>query len=101
MTPPSTRSWRRWLNFYAVWDQPEDDRIGTAWSRRWHEALRPNAAPGQYVNFLGRGPEDAAAREAALAAYGDARLARLRALKRRWDPDNVFRLNHNIEPAEG
>ena len=32
------------------------------------------------------------------AIYGDAKLARLDALKRAWDPDNVFRLNHNIAP---
>ena len=30
--------------------------------------------------------------------YGDAKLVRLTALKRAWDPDNVFRLNHNIAP---
>ena len=33
------------------------------------------------------------------ASYGDAKLERLRALKRAWDPTNVFRLNHNVEPA--
>ena len=33
------------------------------------------------------------------ASYGDAKLERLRALKRAWDPDNVFHLNHNIDPT--
>jgi FAD/FMN-containing dehydrogenase len=33
--------------------------------------------------------------------YGDATLARLAALKRTWDPDNVFRRNHNVIPAAG
>ena len=34
------------------------------------------------------------------SSYGDAKLKRLRALKREWDPTNVFRLNHNIEPSD-
>jgi FAD/FMN-containing dehydrogenase len=32
------------------------------------------------------------------AAYGDAKLERLRALKRAWDPTNIFALNHNVVP---
>jgi FAD/FMN-containing dehydrogenase len=34
------------------------------------------------------------------AAYGDAHFKRLRQAKRRYDPHNLFRLNHNIPPAE-
>ena len=33
------------------------------------------------------------------ASYGAAKLERLRAIKRAWDPTNVFRLSHNVEPA--
>ncbi len=59
--------------------------------------MQPHATGAQYVNFLGNeGRVDA--RHEALAVYGPAKLERLVALKRRYDPDNVFRLNHNIAP---
>ena len=51
-------------------------------------------ASGVYVNVL----YDEGA-EGVRRAYGDAKLARLSALKRRYDPDNVFHLNQNIVPA--
>lgn len=35
------------------------------------------------------------------SSYGDVKRQRLRELKREWDPTNVFRLNHNIEPEDG
>ena len=62
-------------------------------------ASRPSLAPsttgGVYVNAIG-GDVTAARKQ---AAYGGAgKLERLRELKRAWDPGNLFRLNHNIEP---
>jgi FAD/FMN-containing dehydrogenase len=94
------RGARFWLNMYGVWADPAVDERGRAWARDAAAALRPFAAAGEYVNFLGAegtgGASDARAQ--ALAAYGDAKLARLVDLKRRYDPTNVFRLNHNIPP---
>jgi hypothetical protein len=49
---------------------------------------------GQYVNFLGHDAGDARAK--ALAAYGETKLRRLIEVKRRYDPENLFRINHNI-----
>jgi FAD/FMN-containing dehydrogenase len=56
--------------------------------------MRPFAGKGAYVNYLG-GDEGA---EGLKAAYG-AKLARLAALKARYDPTNLFRMNQNIAPA--
>ena len=81
------------INVTAAW--APTDRDGdrhTAWVREGWELLRPHAA-GVYANFLS--DEDAADVQ---AAYGD-RLDRLRALKDRYDPANVFRLNANILPS--
>jgi hypothetical protein len=63
-------------------------------------AMQPYAREGMYVNFLGAdGGSAADIHKAARAAYGDRKLARLTALKDRYDPDNLFRLNHNIQPS--
>lgn len=64
-----------------------------AWSTGFRDALRPCALPGSYANFMmDDGPE------AARACYGS-NAERLAVLKRRFDPDNVFRRNQNIAPA--
>jgi FAD/FMN-containing dehydrogenase len=60
--------------------------------------MEPHASGGLYLNFLGHEHDLAGARASALAVYGPRTLDRLVALKRRYDPDNVFRLNHNIPP---
>ena len=64
-----------------------------AWTAAFHAELAPDGA-ASYVNFMG--PEDA---DAVRGAYPAPSYARLRELKRRYDPDNVFRANHNILPA--
>ena len=76
---------------------PADDAARIAWVKGFSDAMRPHAMAGQYVNFLGH--DDADAHRKALAAYGPAKLERLMALKRRYDPENLFRINHNIPPT--
>jgi hypothetical protein len=51
----------------------------------------------QYVNFLGQ--DDDPVLQKALAVYGQAKLDRLASVKRRYDPENLFRITHNIPPA--
>ena len=75
------------------WNDPAEDEAQRAWVRRAMAIVEPDTVTGRYVNEIGdSGPEETR------AIYGDAKMARLTALKRTWDPDNVFRLNHNIAP---
>lgn len=64
-----------------------------AWARAYWAALEPHHM-GVYVNFLMEEGD-----ERIRAAYGAGTYDRLQALKRRWDPGNVFRLNQNIRPG--
>ncbi len=76
------------------WDDPVDDDALMTAARRYAATLEPYAS-GAYVNALS---DDGA--PGVRRAYPPAHLARLRALKRRYDPGNVFHLNQNITPAD-
>jgi FAD/FMN-containing dehydrogenase len=75
----------------TMWSAPGDDHPLIAASRAFCDAMRPFATGGAYLNFT---PEDRV-RE----GYGEAKYERLVALKDRYDPDNLFRLNQNIRPS--
>ena len=78
----------------SEWVEPGEDGAQIAWARETYEALKPFMASGGYVNHLsGDEPEDRVA-----AAYG-VNYERLRKVKRRFDPENLFRMNQNILPA--
>jgi FAD/FMN-containing dehydrogenase len=77
----------------AIWEDPAADEANIAWSRGVWEAMTPFATGGVYVNSLGDEGE-----ERIRAAYGP-NYARLVALKARYDPENLFRLNQNLRPA--
>jgi len=98
-TPFPNRSARYWLNIYGYWGDAAEDPERIAWVRGFHTALQPHAMAGHYVNFLGDEGPGADRRALALEAYGAERLQRLVELKRRYDPQNLFRLNHNIDPS--
>jgi FAD/FMN-containing dehydrogenase len=74
--------------------RPEDAEKNIQWARDTSNAMRPFMSGGAYVNYLGAD----ASQEAVRMAYGPA-YARLVALKDRYDPHNVFRLNQNIRPS--
>jgi FAD/FMN-containing dehydrogenase len=75
------------------WERGEDPTPHVEWSRETWRALQPDAVDGVYVNF---DSDDDAGR--VRATYGE-KYERLRRLKARCDPGNLFRLNQNIEPA--
>jgi hypothetical protein len=81
------------VNIDAVWSEPSRAPACMEWTRSFWEAIRQYSTGRVYVNFLGEEGQDRVR-----AAYGDPKYERLRALKRRYDPANVFRLNQNIRP---
>ena len=82
------------LSADSAWEDATGDEANKAWVRNALAIVEPDATEGRYSN----GNSDEGPAETR-AFYGDAKLARLAQLKRAWDPDNVFRLNHNISPA--
>jgi FAD/FMN-containing dehydrogenase len=77
-----------------VWTEAADRDGQVGWVRDLFEATEAMSDGGVYVNFLGDEGQDRVR-----AAYGEPKFARLQAVKRRFDPDNAFRLNQNIPPA--
>jgi FAD/FMN-containing dehydrogenase len=67
----------------------------TAWARRFLQALEPHRAGGVYVNFLDSDDDRSRVRE----AYGDQTYRRLAEVKAKYDPDNAFHHNKNIQPG--
>jgi FAD/FMN-containing dehydrogenase len=82
------------MNVHGRWRDPSDDERVRSWARTIFERAAPFATGGGYVNFL---TADESARVA--SAYGP-NYERLRELKKRFDPENLFRMNLNIPPEE-
>ncbi len=80
------------LNIHARWHDPADDEKNIAWARDLHKATA-EYAQGVYVNFLNDEGQDRVR-----DAYPPQTWERLVALKRRYDPDNLFHMNQNIQP---
>jgi FAD/FMN-containing dehydrogenase len=87
----------RWnVSAIGVWEDPAQDAEQIAWVRGTVEALGPASLSGAgYGNYAPVDETD----ERVRASFGPERYARLARVKRLYDPDNVFRFNHNIEPT--
>jgi hypothetical protein len=83
------------IQVLAQWLEPERDTANRNWVRALTDALAPWARPAGFPNFIADGGD-----AAVTVAYGAERHARLVEAKDRWDPANVFRVNHNIRPTE-
>lgn len=75
------------------WTDPSDDEGMIGWAREFFEATAPYTSDDVYVNYLSEDEQNRAK-----AAYGD-HYERLRALKKEWDPKNLFSVNQNITPT--
>ncbi|MEW9804524.1 FAD-binding oxidoreductase [Mesorhizobium sp. ZMM04-5] len=97
VTPDATafpqRSAHFVMNVHTRWREASDDRSFIAWARQLFDAMKPHAAGTAYVNFM---PDDEGGRVE--TAYGG-NYGRLAAIKKRYDPGNLLRLNQNVKPA--
>lgn len=82
------------LNVHGRWREDSDDEKCIAWARDFYRETLPFATGGVYVNFLTRDET-----ERVKAAYGE-NYDRLLETKRKYDPDNLFRMNWNIPPKK-
>ena len=81
----------------SVWDSPGDDDEQIAWARAFGDGIQPySSRGGGYLNYMGSDEP----LERVQAAFGVEKFARLREVKRKFDPGNVFRQNQNIPPSD-
>ena len=89
--------WRRspWcVHPFGLWEDPADDERGKRWARDMRADLQPWASGAVLLNFIGDEGQDRV-----VASLGRENYERLATIKARYDPDNVFHVNHNIAPS--
>ncbi|UTM59760.1 FAD-binding oxidoreductase [Photobacterium sp. CCB-ST2H9] len=88
----SSRDARYVMNVHGRWETPEEDEACISWAREFFSKSKPFASGGAYINFLTQDESDRVE-----FAYGET-YARLVELKKKYDPNNLFRMNQNINP---
>jgi FAD/FMN-containing dehydrogenase len=78
----------------SMWENPAESETHIAWAREFMQAMEPFAIPGISLNFTSDQTEDKVK-----ASFGSEKYERLVALKNKYDPTNLFRLNQNIKPT--
>jgi hypothetical protein len=87
------RQSRIMANLAALYEKPEEKEVHEEWVAEFFSSLQ-QSDKGMYVNFVGDEGE-----ASVRAAYPNGTWERLRKVKAKYDPDNLFRLNQNIPPA--
>ncbi len=82
------------LHYLSMWPDPADTERNIAYTRELAAAMKPWTTGRAYLNFIGDEGGDRVA-----AAFGPEKYDRLRELKQKWDPRNLFSHNQNIPPA--
>jgi len=82
------------IHVLSMWTDPADDDRNIAWTREFGATLKPYATGRVYLNYIGDEGTDRVR-----AAFGPETYSKLQALKDRYDPGNLFRLNQNIAPS--
>ena len=82
------------VNLVGNWADLSEDHANISWVRNLFRELRPAMTPGVYVNFMSADESDRVPE-----AYRE-HWERLAAIKSHYDPNNFFRLNHNIHPRK-
>ena len=77
----------------GMWESPADNDENIAWVRGYYQALEPYSAEGGYINFMDGDDQSR------IKANYRGNYERLAAIKATYDPDNLFHLNQNIQPA--
>ena len=82
------------LHCIGVWETQEETEAELAWVKAWGPLIEPFKLAGIPLTFSADTGD-----ERVRATYGEEKYARLVALKDKYDPENVFRLNQNIKPS--
>jgi FAD/FMN-containing dehydrogenase len=82
------------IHYLSMWPDPADSPTNIEYTRNLSGSMKPYAAGGVYLNFIGDEGQ-----ERVESAFGAEKYARLQALKTKWDPDNLFCHNQNIKPG--
>ncbi|HUR43539.1 MAG TPA: FAD-binding oxidoreductase, partial [Aestuariivirga sp.] len=90
------RSMPYMLSLDAIWSSSSEDDANISWVRRFWDDMQPYSTGRLYLNFPGHGEGQNLVRD----AFGVKSYKRLQEIKRKYDPQNLFRMNQNIVPGQ-